>query len=78
MSEEGKIVDYRLTEIGRQNWEVCARMLAHDLLDMSKTNKEVKALLDFYRIKYTDNGGYTMALPRKFLIKKNETKKAKK
>ncbi len=62
--DESKVVDYRQTEIGRQNWEVCARMLVHDLLDIAPKNPEVKKILDFYSIRYLANGGYTMALPR--------------
>jgi hypothetical protein len=69
-----KHIDYRQTEIGRQNWEVCARMLVHDLLDIATANPEVKRILDFYSIKYTENGGYTMALPRLKLL---DLKKAK-
>jgi hypothetical protein len=77
MSE--KIIDYRNTEIGRQNWEVCARMLIHDLLDMAPTNPEVKKILEFYSISYMENGGYTMALPRlKVLDLKKSKPKAKK
>ncbi len=73
---EGKIVDYRLTEIGRQNWDVCHRMIMHDLLDMNIP--EVKELLKYYSISYTDNGGYTMALPRKMLPQFQKEVKVKK
>lgn len=66
---EERIVDYRSTEIGRQNWEVCSRMLIHDLLDMSASNPELKKILDYYGIKYRLDGGYTMALPRLMLKK---------
>jgi hypothetical protein len=77
--EETRIIDYRQTEIGRQNWEVCSRMLIHDLLDISITNPDVKRLLDFYSINYLPNGGYTMALPRLKLIDlKKEKQKTKK
>lgn len=73
------LIDYRLTEIGKQNWEVCSRMLVHDLLDLSLENPELKKILDFYRISYTSNGGYTMALPRLMLNKKEvDMKKSKK
>lgn len=71
---ENKIIDYRQTEIGRQNWEVCARMLVHDLLDIGPTNAEVKRVLEYYSIHYLENGSYTMALPRLKLI---EAKKSK-
>lgn len=70
MGKEENLVDYRVTEIGRQNWEVCSRMLVHDLLDIGKTNKQVQDLLDYYHINFTSNGGYTMALPRKEIFKK--------
>lgn len=61
---EYPIVDYRMTTIGRQNWEVCARMLVHDLLDLSEKDKALKAILDHYAIRYLPDGGYTMRLPR--------------
>lgn len=64
---EQRVVDYRTTEIGRQNWEVCARMLVHDLLDLSASNPELKRILDYYGIRYRLDGGYTMALPRLML-----------
>lgn len=67
--DEQRVVDYRLTEIGRQNWEVCARMLVHDLLDLSVNNPELKKVLDYYCIGYRLDGGYSMALPR-LLLKK--------
>lgn len=66
---ELKVVDYRMTEIGRQNWEVCARMLVHDLLDLSHKNPELKKILDYYEVQYRLDGGYTMALPRLMLKK---------
>jgi len=56
--------DYRLTDIGRQNWEVCARMLVHDLLDEANENPALAKILSHYNISYTPDGGYTMALPR--------------
>jgi len=64
---EAHLVDYRMTEVGQQNWEVCTRMLAHDLVDMAEHNKEVKELLTFYSITVLPNGSHTMALPRKYL-----------
>ncbi len=77
--DESKNLDYRLTEVGRQNWEVCARMLVHDLLDIAPKNPDVKRLLDFYSIGYTSNGNYTMALPRlKVLDCKNRQPKVSK
>lgn len=66
---EQKVVDYRTTEIGRQNWEVCARMLMHDLLDLSETDQDLKKVLDYYGIKYRLDGGYSMSLPRLMLKK---------
>lgn len=77
MEKETRVIDWRQTEIGRQNWEVCSRMLVHDLLDLAETNKELKTILDFYRISYTDNGGYTMCLPRLMLNKKEKKQKKK-
>lgn len=62
MSE--KTVDYKLTEIGKQNWEVCSRMLMHDLMDLSEDIPELDAVLKHYRVAYTEHGSYTMALPR--------------
>lgn len=62
MSEN--VQDYRKTEIGRQNWEVCQRMLMHDLIDMSVNFPCLDRLLKLYRVGYTQDGGYTMALPR--------------
>ncbi len=75
--EAKKIVDYRLTEIGRENWDVCHRMFIHDLIDISSSIPQLKNILDFYSIGYTPNGGYTMALPRLFLrgIPKQESPK---
>lgn len=69
-------VDYRVTAVGRQNWEVCERMLAHDLVDLSYI-PEIKALLDYYRITVLSNGAHSMALPRKMLnkFKKSKTDK---
>lgn len=55
-------IDYRSTPTGRENWEVCSRMLIHDLLEMDIP--EVKTLLKFYSITGTPWGTYTMALPR--------------
>lgn len=82
MNENVKIVDYRQTEVGRQNWEVCSRMLAHDLVDMSARIPEIKSLCEFYSITVLDNGAHTMALPRREIkIKKeqgNEMKGKKK
>jgi hypothetical protein len=78
MSEE-KVLDYRTTEIGRQNWEVCARMLVHDLIDESENNPGVAKILKHYRIRYLHPGSYTMALPRlKLLESKCQKKKVAK
>lgn len=63
-------LDHRNTEIGRQNWDVCGRMLIHDLLDLAESTPALKRVLDFYQIGYTENGGYTMALPRLMLVEK--------
>lgn len=57
-------LDYRDTEIGRQNWEVCARMLMHDLLDLAPSNPDLAEVLKHYKISYMPDGGYTMSLPR--------------
>jgi hypothetical protein len=67
-------LDYRTTEIGRQNWEVCTRMLVHDLIDLAASTPELKALLEFYHIGFTPDGGYTMALPRRELLKRRGLK----
>lgn len=66
MSE--KIQDYRTTQIGRENWEVCSRMLVHDLIDMAEKVPAVASLLKFYGIGYHESGGYTMALPRLYVL----------
>lgn len=75
---EQRVIDYRLTEIGRQNWEVCHRMLIHDLLDIRKDCPQVDALLSFYSIEFMPNGGYSMALPRAMLLKLKKKTSVKK
>lgn len=56
------LVDWRTTSIGRENWEVCHRMLIHDLVDLN--NKEVNRILAFYNITILPSGTHTAALPR--------------
>ena len=73
------VQDYRLTEIGRQNWEVCARMLVHDLLDEADHNPDLAKILKHYNVQYLSNGSYTMALPRlKVLERQCQPSKSKK
>jgi hypothetical protein len=72
MEDESKLVNYKLTDIGMQNWEVCARMLAHDLVDMAERVPEVKELCEFYSITVLSNGAHTMALPRKELLRRKK------
>lgn len=71
-------LDAMASPIGQQNWHVCTRMLVHDLIDLSASNKDVKELLRYYRITFHPSGGFTMALPRKMLPQiKNEAKEIK-
>lgn len=69
------IVDWRETEIGRQNWEVCHRMLIHDLVDLNLP--EVNTLLAFYRVFILSNGAHTAALPRYAWNKPRTAEKSK-
>lgn len=62
MSDPTKHCDWRLTEVGRQNWEVCHRMLVHDLVDLKIP--AVDQLLAYYNIMILPNGAHTAALPR--------------
>lgn len=62
MNEQTKFVDWRLTEVGRQNWEVCHRMLVHDLVDLHIP--AVDELLAYYHIEVLPNGAHSAALPR--------------
>jgi len=75
MAEEKRILDANATSIGRQNWEVCTRILGHDLINIAATNKEVKDLLNFYHITFHESGGFTMALPRLKVIERKKPKK---
>jgi len=56
------VQDYRTSPVGVTNWEVCSRMLVHDLLELDIP--EVKKILRHYSITGTIWGTYTMALPR--------------
>lgn len=60
------LVDWRTTEIGRQNWEVCHRILIHDLVDLK--SPAVNRILAFYNITVLPNGTHTAALPRFYVF----------
>jgi hypothetical protein len=67
------VLNYKSSPVGVENWEVCSRMLIHDLLEMDIP--EVKKLLGFYNIKATPWGTYTMALPRWYVTHPKDKKK---
>lgn len=62
MSDPTKLCDWRTSPIGIQNWEVCHRMLIHDLVDLNLP--AVNELLAYYNIEILPNGAHTAALPR--------------
>lgn len=70
-----RVLDYRTTEVGRQNWEVAHRMLIQDLVDLNIP--AVNRVLDFYHVTILPTGTHTMALPRLALIEKRGLKVGK-
>ncbi len=66
MKEECRVADQAFLNVFNQNIQVCLRMLIHDLVDLAKTDKAVNDLLHFYSISIPNDGGYNLALPRKF------------
>lgn len=83
MSEEKKVLDWRTTSVGRENWETCHRMLVHDLIDLAPNCPVIQSVLQFYGISFHESGGYTMALPRLGVLTQSgfirpKVKKAKK
>lgn len=66
MDEKTRLMDWRFTEVGRQNWEVCHRMLIHDLVDLHIP--QVDKVLAYYHISVLPNGAHSAALPRLHVV----------
>ena len=77
MDKNTVVLDAKSSPVHQQNWEVCIRMLVHDLIDISETNLEIKKLLKHYDIAYF-NGGFTLSLPRLKVLERNNNKSIKK
>lgn len=67
---ELRVLEAQSSQVGRENWTVCERMLMHDLLELAEKTPALRKLLDFYSIGYLPDGRFTMALPRLGVIEK--------